>query len=77
MTIDNLLKTKSSNYREKERKMLESELSDMVLDIVEQKVSTLLNSHNKYLLFIDKLAEKKMDPYQAAEELAEAVLKTR
>src|ERR687887_2169626 len=69
MTIDNLLKSRSSSYKEKERKMLESELNDMVLDIVEQKVSAVLNNNNKYLLFIDKLAEKKMDPYQAAEDL--------
>jgi LAO/AO transport system kinase len=76
-TIDNLLKARISTYKEKERKMLESELNDMVLDIVEQKVSAVLNNNNKYLLFIDKLAAKKMDPYQAAEELAAAVLKTR
>jgi LAO/AO transport system kinase len=77
VTIDNLLKARSSNYKEKERKMLESELNDMVLDIVEQRVSALLNSNKKYFLFIDKLAEKRMDPYQAAEELAAIVLKTR
>jgi LAO/AO transport system kinase len=76
-TIDNLLKARSSSYKEKERKMLESELNDMVLDIVEQKVSAVLNNNNKYLIFIDKLAEKKIDPYQAAEELAAAVLRTR
>jgi len=57
--------------------MLESELNYMVLDIVGQKVSAVLNNNNKYLLFINKLAEKKIDPYQAAEELAAAVLKTR
>jgi LAO/AO transport system kinase len=77
VTIDNLLKARSSNYKEKERKMLESELNDMVLDIVEQRVSALLNSNKKYFLFIDKVAEKRMDPYQAAEELAAIVLKTR
>jgi LAO/AO transport system kinase len=76
-TIDNLLKARSSNYKEKERKMLESELNDMVLNIVEQRVSALLNSNKKYFLFIDKLAEKRMDPYQAAEELAAVVLKMR
>ena len=78
MTIDNLLKARSSSYKEKERKMLESELNDMVLDIIEQRVSAMLNSNKKkYFLFIDKLAEKRMDPYQAAEELVEVVLKTR
>jgi LAO/AO transport system kinase len=76
-TIDNLLKARSSNYKEKERKMLELELNDMVLDIVEQRVSAMLNSNKKYFLFIDKLAEKRMDPYQAAEELAAVLLKMR
>jgi LAO/AO transport system kinase len=76
-TIDNLLKARSSDYKEKERKMLESELNDMVLDIVKRRVSAMLNSNKKYFLFIDKLAEKRMDPYQAAEELAAVVFKTR
>jgi hypothetical protein len=48
------------------------------LDIIEQRVSAMLNSNKKkYFLFIDKLAEKRMDPYQAAEELAAVVFKTR
>jgi LAO/AO transport system kinase len=76
-TVDNLLKARSINYKEKERKMLESELNDMVLNIVEQRVSAMLNSSKKYFIFIDKLAEKMMDPYQAAEELAAIVLNTR
>src|ERR687885_544578 len=33
-TIDKLLKEKSINYRARERKMLEDELTDMVLDII-------------------------------------------
>ncbi|TLY11280.1 MAG: methylmalonyl Co-A mutase-associated GTPase MeaB [Thaumarchaeota archaeon] len=68
--IDKLLKEKSINYKERERKMLEDELRDMVLNVVEKKASFLLTSNKKYSEFVDKLAKKEIDPYAAAEELA-------
>jgi LAO/AO transport system kinase len=68
--IDKLLKEKSINYKERERKMLGDELSDMILNILEKKVSSVLAQDRKYSEFIDKLARKEIDPYVAAEELA-------
>jgi LAO/AO transport system kinase len=68
--IDKLLKEKSINYKERERKMLEDELTDMILNIVEKKVSSMLAQDRKYSEFIDRLARKEIDPYMAAEELA-------
>ncbi len=68
--IDKLLKEKSINYKERERKMLEDELRDMVLNAVEKKASIMLASSNKYSEFVDKLTKKEIDPYAAAEELA-------
>jgi LAO/AO transport system kinase len=69
-SIDKLLKEKSINYKERERKMLEDELTDMILDILEKKVSSMLAQERKYSEFIDRLARKEIDPYVAAEELA-------
>jgi len=68
--IDKLLKEKSINYEERERKMLEDELRDMVLNAVEKKASIMLARSNKYSEFVDKLTKKEIDPYAAAEELA-------
>ncbi len=68
--IDKLLKEKSINYKERERKMLEDELTDMILNILEKKVSSVIAQDRKYSEFIDKLARKEIDPYVAAEELA-------
>jgi LAO/AO transport system kinase len=68
--IDRLLKEKSINYKERERKMLEDELTDMILNILEKKVSFMLTQDSKYSEFIDRLARKEIDPYVAAEELA-------
>ena len=68
--IDKLLKEKSINYKERERKMLEDELTDMILNILEKKVSSMLAQDRKYSEFIDRLVRKEIDPYMAAEELA-------
>ena len=68
--IDKLLKEKTINYKERERKMLEDELTDMILNILEKKVYSMLTQDRKYSEFIDRLARKEIDPYVAAEELA-------
>ena len=73
--IDKILRTRNSNYKEKERKMLELELKDMVLNRIVQRATSMLNQNDKYFLFVDELASKKIDPYQAAEKLAAVILK--
>jgi GTPase len=74
-SIDKLLKEKSINYKERERKMLEDELRDMVLNMVEKKASAMLAGNRKYSEFVEKLAKKEIDPYAAAEELAAGLLR--
>ena len=74
-SIDKLLKEKSINYKERERKMLEDELTDMILSILEKKVSSILAKEKIYSEFIDRLARKEIDPYIAAEELAGTLLR--
>lgn len=74
-SIDKLLKEKSINYKERERKMLEDELKDMVLNMVEKKASSMLAGNKKYSEFVDKLARKEIDPYAAAEDLAAGMIR--
>ena len=73
--IDKLLKEKSINYKERERKMLEDELTDMILNNLEKRVSSMLALDRKYSEFIDKLSRKEIDPYVAAEELTTALFR--
>ncbi|HEY6756964.1 MAG TPA: methylmalonyl Co-A mutase-associated GTPase MeaB [Nitrososphaera sp.] len=73
--IDKLLKEKNINYKERERKMLEDELTDMILNILEKKVSSMIAQDRKYSEFIDRLARREIDPYIAAEELAGALFR--
>ncbi|HXG06295.1 MAG TPA: methylmalonyl Co-A mutase-associated GTPase MeaB [Nitrososphaera sp.] len=74
-TIDKLLKEKSISYKERERKMLEDELRDMVLDMVEERASLMLSKDKRYSEFVEKLVRKEADPYAAAEELAAGLLR--
>jgi LAO/AO transport system kinase len=74
LTIDGILKTERSGYKEKQRKMLESELKSMTLDILEQRALRRLNSDEKYYFFVTELLKKRIDPYQAAEALALSIL---
>ena len=73
--IDKLLKEKSINYKERERKMLEDELTYMILNNLEKRVSSMLALDRKYSEFIDRLARKEIDPYVAAEELTTALFR--
>jgi LAO/AO transport system kinase len=73
--IDKLLKEKSINYKERERKMLEDELTDMILNNLEKKVSSMLAQDRNYSEFIDRLARKEIDPYVAAEQLTTAIFR--
>ena len=68
-SIDKLLNEKSINYKERERKMLEDELTDMILNNLEKKVSSMIAQDRKYSEYINRLARKEIDPYVAAEEL--------
>lgn len=74
-SIDELLKAKRMDYKEKEKKMIEAELRDMVLNMIQQKVSYMLTSNKRYYDLIDELISKRTDPYQAAEQLADDMLR--
>ncbi|MFZ0511370.1 MAG: methylmalonyl Co-A mutase-associated GTPase MeaB [Candidatus Nitrosopolaris sp.] len=75
VNIDKLLRIKADNYRDQEKRMLEVELRDMVLNMVEEKVSAIFREDNRYRDFIEKIVNKELDPYVAAEQLAAVVLR--
>jgi LAO/AO transport system kinase len=74
-TIRNMLKEHIDNFKEKDQELLKIELRDMVLNILKDKMIRMLNDNPTYHNFIDKIQNKKMDPFQAAEELSTNLLK--
>jgi LAO/AO transport system kinase len=73
-TINNLLNERLDNFRAKDHELLEIELKDMVLNILKDKIIRMLNDNPNYHNFIDKIQNKEMDPFQAAERLTTNLL---
>ena len=73
--IDKTLKERSISYKERQRKMLEDEVRDMVVDILVKKISAMIIRDKRYSNFVDALVKKETDPYLAAEQLATGLLK--
>ena len=73
-TISKLLNDRVDNFRKKDHELLEIELKDMVLNILKDKIVRMLNDNPSYHNLIDKIQNKKMDPFQAAEELTTYLL---
>jgi GTPase len=74
-TIRNMLNEQVDKFKAKDQELLEIELKDMVLNILKDKIIRMLNDNPTYHNFIDKIQNKKMDPFQAAEELTTNFLK--
>ena len=74
-TIRNMLNEQVDKFKAKDQELLEIELKDMVLNILKDKIIRMLNDNPTYHNFIDKIQNKKMDPFQAAEELTTNLLK--
>ena len=72
--INQILNDRVHSFKEKELGLLEIELKDMVLNILEHKILNMLDKSPIYHNFIDKIQNKKIDPYQAAESLASTFL---
>ena len=73
--ISKLLTERVELIRKKDYELLEIELKDMVLNILKDKILIMLNDNPSYHNLIDKIQKKKMDPFQAAEELTSNLLK--
>ena len=69
VNIEQMIRQTSSSQTEIEKKKLEFELRDMILSSIEQKVSSMLNKNSTYHILIDRLAKKKIDPFEATEEV--------
>lgn len=74
-TIRNMLNKYRDKFKEKDQELLKTELRDMVLNILKDKMIRMLNDHPTYHNYINKIQNKKMDPFQAAEELTTYLLK--
>ena len=57
------------------KEQLESELEDIILNNVSKEISTMLANSKSFSMYLKKVQDKKMDPYDAADKLTKGILK--
>ena len=68
--LKELIITKKKTKKLQEQSRLETELRDIVLNNVKNKVSTMLDSSSTYTKYLKKVQSKTLDPYEAAEKIS-------
>ena len=66
--------------RKKEKKLTENgklakELDDIILNNINQKVATMLHSNKSYSGYLKKVQERKIDPFEAADQISNSIMK--
>jgi LAO/AO transport system kinase len=68
--LKELIMEKKKTKKSYEQSRLETELRDIVLNNVKNKVSTMLDSSSTYTKYLKKVQSKTLDPYEAAEKIS-------
>ena len=73
--LKDLMKQKTKNKKHSEKLRLESELEDIILNNVQQEILTMIGKSKSFSLYLKKVQEKKIDPFEAADKLTKNFLK--
>ncbi len=68
--LEALITPKKKTKKTQEQSQLETELRDIVLNNVKNKVSTMLDSSKEYTKYLKKVQLKTLDPYEAADKIS-------
>jgi len=58
-----------------EKQRLSKELDDIILNNINQKVATMLQSSKSYSGYLKKVQDRKMDPFEAADKISKSIIK--
>ncbi|NIP62021.1 MAG: methylmalonyl Co-A mutase-associated GTPase MeaB [Nitrosopumilaceae archaeon] len=61
--------------KDRENQLLESELKDIILNNIKEKIDSMLDSDKAYSSYLKKLQSKKTDPFAAADKITKSLLK--
>ena len=66
---------KKKNKQEKDMLRLENELKDIILNIMSEKVESMLESNKMFSKYLKQIQSKKMDPFEAADKITKSLIK--
>ncbi len=68
--LKNLIEEKRKTKKLKDESRLDTELRDIVLNNVKNKVSNMLDSSTAYVKYLKKVQKKELDPFEAADKIS-------
>ena len=73
--LKKLMTKKKKGKKLSEKQRLAKELDDIILNNISQKVALILHSSKSYSEYLKKVQEKKIDPFEAADNISKSILK--
>lgn len=73
--LKELINLKRKSKKDTEKKRLESELKDIILNNIKIKVDSMLVSDKTFSKYLAKLQSKQVDPFEAADKISKLVIK--
>jgi LAO/AO transport system kinase len=73
--LKELMVVKKKTKKEQDKIRLESELKDIVLNNMKEKVDAMLDSDNTFAKLLKKVQSKQIDPYEAADKVSKSLAK--
>ena len=73
--LKKLMVIKKKDKKLSEKQKLAKELDDIILNNISQKVASILHSSKSYSEYLKKVQEKKIDPFEAADNISKSILK--
>ncbi len=74
-SLHDLMKSKKKLKKEKDSERLESELKDIVLNNIKEKIDDMLDSDSTFSKYLKKLQTKNIDPFEAGDKITKSLLK--
>ena len=74
-TLKEMMTAKNKNKHDKDMLRLETELKDIILNNMSEKIEVMLNSDKTFSKYLKKIQSKKMDPFEAADKITKSLVK--
>ncbi len=73
--LKELMKSKKKMKKEQEKNHLESELKDIILNHIKEKIDFMSGSDKTFSRYLKKVHSKEIDPMEAAEKISKSLVK--
>ena len=73
--LKEMMALKKKSKKEKDKERLETELKDIVLNNIRERMDEMLESDKTFLKYLKKLLAKDIDPFEAADKITKSMVK--